>query len=391
MNICHVITRLIVGGAQENTVLTCRGLAERGHRVTLIAGPETGAEGSLWPDAERFGGEAIRLDSLRRAVSPWYDFRARAQLIDLFGKLRPDVVHTHSSKAGILARSAARAAQVPFVVHTIHGMSFNRTQSPTTQWIYRVLERRAARYTHAIVTVADAMIEQSVAAGIAPRNRFTTIRSGMETDRFAPNAQHRTRLRENWPFPPDCVIAGTVARLFENKGYDDLIAAMPAAVAACPNLRFVWIGDGPHRERYLQRLVELNLRDRVHLTGLIPPTELPFVLSGLDFVAHASRWEGLARVLVQALLTELPVISFDNDGAPEVVTPGVTGILVPMGDTQRLGRGMIELTKDPDLRRSMGAAGRAACLDRFDWRRMVDEIEQLYAARIAQCRHARHT
>lgn len=390
MNICHVITRLIVGGAQENTILTCRGLAERGHHVTLIAGPETGAEGSLWPDAEQFGGEAICLDSLRRAVSPWNDFRARAQLIDLFRKLRPDVVHTHSSKAGILARSAARAAQVPLVVHTIHGMSFNRTQSPTTQWIYRVLERRAARYTHAIVTVADAMIEQSVAAGIAPRDRFTTIRSGMETDRFAPNPKHRIRLRESWPFPPDCVIAGTVARLFENKGYDDLIAAMPAAVAACPNLRFVWIGDGPHRERYLQRLVELNLRDRVHLTGLIPPADLPSVLAGLDFVVHASRWEGLARVLVQALLTELPVISFDNDGAPEVVTPGVTGILVPMGDTQRLGQGMIELATDPDLRRRMGAAGRTACLDRFDWRRMVDEIEQLYVARMSQ-RHARRT
>lgn len=383
MNICHVITRLIVGGAQENTILTCRGLAEHGHRVTLIAGPETGAEGSLWTEAERFGGEIVRLDSLRRAVSPWHDFQARKQLVRLFCEIRPDVVHTHSSKAGIVARSAARAARVPLVVHTIHGMSFNRTQSNAVQWVYRVLERRAARHTHAIVTVADAMIDQSVSAAIAPRDHFTTIRSGMETDRFGPAPQHRARRRKSWPFPPDCVIAGTVARLFENKGYDDLIAAMPAAVAACPNLRFVWIGDGPHRERYLQRLVELNLRDRVHLTGLIPPTELPSVLAGLDFVVHASRWEGLARVLVQALLTELPVISYDNDGAPEVVSPGVTGILVPMGDTRRLGQGIVDLATNSDLRRRMGAAGRAACLDRFDWRRMVEEIEKLYV-RLAQ-------
>ena len=144
MRICHVITRLIVGGAQENTVLSCRGLAERGHDVTLIAGPETGPEGSLWDKAEAAGCALVRVEAMRRAVRPNSDWRAARGLRHLFQQFRPDVVHTHSSKAGILGRWAAAKAGVPVVVHTIHGMSFNRTQGPAAYHLYRWLERRAA-------------------------------------------------------------------------------------------------------------------------------------------------------------------------------------------------------------------------------------------------------
>ena len=195
LRICHVITRLIIGGAQENTVLTCRGLAERGHHVLLVAGPETGPEGSLWEAARASGCDVEVLDNLRRAVVPGRDWHALRDLTALYRRWRPDVVHTHSSKAGILGREAAARARVPVVVHTIHGMSFNRTQSAGRQALYRWLERRAARQTHAIVTVADAMIDQSAAAHIAPRDRFITVRSGMETDRFTPDPAERDRQR----------------------------------------------------------------------------------------------------------------------------------------------------------------------------------------------------
>src|SRR5262249_3125429 len=151
------------------------GLHEHGHRVTLIAGPETGPEGSLWPQAQAIGCEVIKLDSMRRSINPLHDGRTRRDLRKLFERLRPDVVHTHSSKAGILGRFAAKAAGVPHVVHTIHGMSFNRTQRALTRFVYRTLERRAARCTDMFVTVADAMIEQSVAARLGPRERFVTI------------------------------------------------------------------------------------------------------------------------------------------------------------------------------------------------------------------------
>jgi len=399
MRICHVITRMIIGGAQENTLLTCVGLRDRGHDVVLVAGPETGPEGSLWPQVEAAGLRHIVVPDLRRAASPWRDGRCLRRLRSLFRELGCQVVHTHSSKAGILGRLAARprsgrppsrlpvdqeftdggsSPPAPIVVHTIHGMSFNRTQPAAVRTLYRVLERRAARVTDAFVSVADAMTDQAVAAGLAPRERFVTIHSGMQTERFAPDPAARARVRREWGVPDEAVVVGTIARLFRNKGYEQILEAMPGMVRPCPDLHFVWVGDGRDRPAYEQRLIQSGLRDRVHLTGLVPPETIPSLLCGFDIVLHASQWEGLARALPQALLTEVPVVSFDNDGAPEVVIPDVTGALVPLGDTAGLATGVTRLASSPELRRRLGVEGRRRCLDLFDHRRMVEQIEALY-------------
>jgi glycosyltransferase involved in cell wall biosynthesis len=378
MHICHVITRLIVGGAQENTILTCRGLVERGHRVTLVAGPQTGPEGTLWAQASKTGCELITAQSLRREVGPLSDWRARRELRKIFERIQPDVVHTHSSKAGILGRFAAARAGVPVIVHTIHGMSFNRTQPLFVRTLYRWLERRAARYTTAFVSVADAMTDQAVAAGIAPRHRFVTIRSGIEIDRFVPCSESRERFRRQWGVTNDEIVVGTIARLFENKGYEDIIAAMPGAVMREPRLRFVWIGGGANRARYERKLEALGLRDRVHLVGLIEPDQVACQLNGFDIVLHASRWEGLPRAVVQGLLTGVPAISLDNDGAPEVVIPGETGILVPFGDIKRLADAIVTLAADADMRRALGDRGRIRCTRMFDCREMVAQLDRLY-------------
>ena len=379
MKICHVITRLIIGGAQENTILTCRGLVDLGHEVTLVAGPETGPEGSLWDDARRSGCDIVTVESLGRAVRPLRDVRARRALAHLFRQLQPDVVHTHSSKAGIIGRSAAYTANVPVVVHTIHGMSFNRTQSPWTYALYRSLERLAAKRTSALITVADSMIDQAVRARVAPRDRFITIRSGMRTDRYERDVEVRAALRRDWGVSDGEVVVGTVARLFEHKGYEEIIAAMPDMVRRVPGIRFVWVGDGSHRGRYEGFLRRLGLRDRVHMTGLVPSDDAAKQINGFDILLHASRWEGLPRVLVQGLLTEVVPVSFDNDGAPEVVVPNETGLLAPFGDTGRLAAAVATLATDPDLRARLGCAGRRRCVELFDWRTMAREIETVYA------------
>jgi len=378
MKIVHVITRLIIGGAQENTVLTCRGLVDRGHEVTLVAGPETGPEGSLWPQAEASGANLIKVDSMRRAIRPIRDWRAVRDLRRVFRDVNPDVVHSHSSKAGIIAREAARAVGETRIVHTIHGMSFNRTQSGFPRWLYRALERRAGRVTDAFVSVADAMSNQAVEAGIAPRERFTTIYSGMETDRYAPSAACRRRVRQEWGVSDGDIVIGTVARLFENKGYEEVMAAMPDVLRRVPQAKFVWVGDGAQRGVYERRLTQMGLRDRVHLTGLVPPDEVSNLMNGFDIVLHASRWEGLPRALVQGFLAEKPAVSFDNDGAPEVVFPNETGMLVPFGDSARLADAVVELALDENKRMTFGRCGRVLCLERFDWQRMVEQIEEIY-------------
>ncbi len=378
MRIAHLITRLIIGGAQENTVLTCEGLQARGHEVTLITGPETGPEGSLLEEVRSAAFDVVVVDELRRSIRPWRDLKALGRLAALLGELRPDVVHTHSSKAGILGRLAAARAQVPMIVHTIHGMSFNRTQAWPVRQTYRLLERLAARHTHRILTVADAMAAQAVQARIAPPDRFITVYSGMRTDWFDPATCDRAAIRTRLGLQDRHVAVGTVARLFRNKGYEQLIPAMDRAARQNPDLRFVWVGDGAQRRHYEYELERLGLRDRVVLTGLLPPREVATVLAGIDLLVHASQWEGLPRAAVQALLMGKPVVSFAIDGAPEVVRPGQTGLLVPLNDRQALARAILELAANPGLRERMGRAGRQLCLRRFDAGVMVEAIERVY-------------
>jgi glycosyltransferase involved in cell wall biosynthesis len=257
-------------------------------------------------------------------------------------------------------------------------MSFNRTQSAPVRAVYRALERRAARYTHAFISVADAMTAQAVAGGMAERERFTTIYSGMETDRFAPDAELRNRTRAEWGVGPADVVVGTIARLFRNKGYEEIIAAMPGMVREAGSLRFVWVGDGQDRPRYERELTRIGLRERVHMTGLVLPERIPALLAGFDILVHASKWEGLPRAIPQAMLMEVPVVSFDNDGAPEVVTPGVTGELVPFGDVPGLAAAVGRLADSADERQRLASAGRGRCLEMFDHREMVRQIEELY-------------
>lgn len=378
MKICHVITRLIIGGAQENTLLTCEGLAARGHDVTLVAGPTTGPEGSLVTRAKNGRYAYVELPSLVRQVSPLHDLRALRALRNLFRSLAPDVVHTHSSKAGILGRLAAAQADVPMIIHTVHGMSFNRTQPRWVQSLFARAERVCAARTHRILCVADAMTAQCLAARIGRPEQFQTIYSGMDVSSFDPSRFDPAAVRRELGLPSSAVVVASIARLFRNKGYELLIPAMSRAAAADPRLRFLWIGDGADRPRYEAELDRLGLRRRTTLVGLVPPDAVPRLLCAADLLAHASLWEGLPRAVVQALLMERPAVSFDLDGAPEVVRPGETGILVPSGDADALADAIVRLAADEPLRRSMGAHGRALCLERFDHRAMVTQIEQAY-------------
>ncbi len=378
MRICHVITRLIIGGAQENTLLTCEGLHDRGHDVLLLAGPDTGPEGSLWDRATSHAYRTAVIDSMHRAIRPWSEWRAARELRRAYTQFKPDIIHTHSSKAGILGRFAARSLPNCAIVHTIHGMSFNRTQPEWVRRIYAGLERRAARYTSRIVSVADAMTDQAVAAGIAPRARFTTIYSGMQTEWFTPDEDKRRTARRKWGANDEHIVVGTVARLFRNKGYEQLIPAIADAAARDERLRFVWIGDGASRDSYLDQLSRVGLRDRITLTGLLPPDEVADSMQGFDMLVHCSQWEGLPRSAVQALLLEIPAVSFAIDGAPEVLIDGETGKLVPLNDIYALSAAILHLVGNPQARRSMGRAGRVRCLSMFNHNYMVDRLESLY-------------
>src|SRR5687768_2418292 len=184
MRITHIITRLIIGGAQENTLLSCEGQHDRGHDVTLITGPAIGPEGSLMERAQNYGYRVIIVDEMLRSILPVKDFRTYRRITKLLEQIKPDVVHTHSSKAGIIGRWAADRAKAPVIVHTIHGLAFTASTSRMANAVYRRLEKQTAPLTTKIVCVADAMAEQSLRAGIGRAEQYVTVYSGMDTRPF---------------------------------------------------------------------------------------------------------------------------------------------------------------------------------------------------------------
>lgn len=378
MKIVHLITRLIVGGAQENTLLSCEGQHDLGHDVTLITGPAIGPEGSLLDRATHYGYKVEVIDDMVRAIKPWQDLRVYQRLVRRLRELDPDIVHTHSSKAGIIGRWAAHRARCRRIIHTIHGLAFTASTRKSVNAVYRMLEKRAAPITHKIVCVATDMATQSLAAGIGVRQQYVTVYSGMKIEPFLSPPVPRDAVRQSLGIKPDDIIVGTIARLFYMKGHDDLIAIAPDLCTRHPQLRFMWVGDGLLREQFEKRIDDLKLRDRFILTGLVPPTRIPELVGAMDILAHPSRREGLARALPQGQLAGCPAVTYDVDGNREGLIDSQTGYLIKPFDRHMLADRLSMLLSDPPRMRQMGLAGRDFAVKRFDTRVMVDSLQKVY-------------
>lgn len=384
MRVAHLIARLIIGGAQENTILNCQDLIrDYGDEVLLIAGPGLGPEGSLEADARARGIPIEVFSSLRRAIHPTRDIVAWRAIERTLAHFQPDVVHTHGGKCGLFGRVIASRQGVPAIVHTVHGAAFHPYQPAPARAFFRHCEKLAAAHCHAIISVADAMTEQQVAAGIAPREKFTTIYSGMEVEPFLNCGEHRQRVRRELGYRASDVVVGKVGRLFHLKGHADLIKAAEIACALEPNLKFLFVGDGILREPLHAQIVAARLTDRFTFTGLVAPRTIPELLAATDLVVHTSLREGLARVLPQALLAGKPVVGYDVDGAREVVEHDANGYLIKPGEIDGLATRIVELCESAELRDRLGANGRDQCRTRFDHREMTRQIRALYERLLA--------
>ena len=379
MRVAHVITRLILGGAQENTVLCCEDLLRiHGDDVLLVTGPPLGPEGSLLQRAEASGVPIRLIDSLRRAVNPWRDVQAYVQLKAVLRDFQPDVVHTHSAKGGMMGRPAGWSLGVPAVVHTVHGAPFHPYQSGLARAAIRLCERWAARRCHAMISVADRMTDLMVAGSVAPREKFTTIYSGMEVEPYLDSDRHRQRVRRELGYTPEQIVIAKVARLFHLKGHEYLVRAAEEVVRTVPDVRFLLVGDGILKDRIRRQIDAAGLSAHFQFTGLVPPERIPELLAASDLVVHASLREGLARVLPQALIAGKPVVSFDVDGAREVVLPNETGFLVAPRNATGLAAAITQLAAAPDLRCQLGQEGRRRFADVFRHEHMTAQIRQLY-------------
>jgi len=385
LKIVHIITRLILGGAQENTLITCKLLAQRGHDVTLITGPAIGPEGELFNQTKNQKYDVIVVPKLIRAICPLYDTISYFQIKRLLERLKPDIVHTHSAKAGILGRFAVYSLKgkwdqnLPAVVHTIHGLAFHPYQSRWLNKFYIAIEKSAAKRTDSFISVADAMTEQAAAVGIGRPERFITAYSAIEESDFLEpiSQERREEFRSKYGILKNAIVMVTIARLFMLKGHEYIIESAKQLSKQFDNAFWLFVGDGNLAESFKEQVRQLGLAEKIKFTGLLPPSQIPLVIQSSDILVHCSLREGLARTLPQAMLCGRPAVSFDVDGAKEVVNEN-TGRLIEPKSVEQLTKVCAELIEDKDLRDKLGRAGRDFVKEKFAPETMVDTIEVVY-------------
>ncbi len=377
IRVLHLITRLIIGGAQENTMLTAALLDPDRYAVDVISGPQTGPEGSLIEEVRARGIPLTIEPTLMREINPIKDLCALFALYRHIRRGRYAIVHTHSGKAGILGRWAARLAGVSVIIHTVHGWSHHDCQHPLVRRLFVLLEQITAPITDKLIVVSSRNTEKGLADGIATPEKYITIRSGIDLDRFRHPNRPREAVRAELGIPRDAPVAGTVTRLSPQKAPLDFVAAAARVAGQWPDVHFVVVGDGPLRADVEAAMAAQGLTERIHLTGL--RRDVPDLMHSFDVFALTSLWEGLPRVLPQAMAAGLPIIATDADGNAEVVVDGVNGYLVPRGDVAALAERMAHLLRDPAQRSQMGQAGRKRVIE-FGVHKMVEDIATLYEA-----------
>jgi len=351
-------------------------------QVEVLCGPQTGSEGSLIEEARSHSIPLTILPNLVRQVSPLHDLRALSSLVAHMRRGRYTIVHTHSSKAGILGRLAARLAGVPVIVHTVHGWSFHDYMSPIVRQTYILLERWMASLSQALIVVARRDIEKGLRQNIGSEGQYHLIRSAIPLEEFDPARYDCQSVRRELGIPASAVVVGNVGRFSDQKNPLDWVNVAAQVARTSPNVHFLLIGDGPLRPQVEAKLAEEGLSERTTLTGL--RRDVPSLLAAMDVFMLTSLWEGLPRVIPQAMAMGLPVVANRADGTQEVIQDGVSGYLLTPAYTTDMAMRIIELIADPLLRREMGAKGRLFAVREFDLRQMVAQIERLYEDLISQ-------
>ncbi len=372
--VLHILTRLELGGAQWNTVLSVEDQCRRGYDAWLLAG-----EGELSDEARRrLGNRWISCGALVREIVPTRDAQALGVVSEHLRRLRPHLVHTHSSKAGIVGRWAAWRAEVPVIVHTAHGWGFHRGQGRASYEAFRWIEKLTAAKTDRIVVVADSDRVQALAQGVGMPEQYVLIRSGIAAPKVPCAPDLRRERRAAWGVPDDGILVAWIGNFKPQKDPLVMASVVQQALARDARLRFLIVGDGPMRDA-VTRL--LGAEPRATICGWRRDTGE--ILEAADMLLHTALHEGLPRVILEAAVRGVPSVSTNVDGIPEILTDGVTGVLTEPGDVNGLVAGVCRLAGDPDLRARCGAASRAAFRDEFRVETMLEQLDALYRERLA--------
>ncbi len=382
IRIARVITRLNIGGPAQQATLLTAGLDPARFRSTLITGSVARGEGDFSPAARARGVEPVVIPALGRAIHPARDLVALARLAGSLRRLRPDLVHTHTAKAGTLGRLAALLTGVPAVVHTFHGHVLEGYFGPALSRLFLRIERAMARITDRIIVLSPRLRDRLLAMGIGRPEQVEVIPLGLDLSRFLGIPRQGKDLRTALRIPDGAPLLGIVGRLVPIKDHPTLFLALASLTGPGRAAHLLVVGDGEERQR-LERLVRhLGLGPRVHFLGW--RNDLEAILGGLDVLICASQNEGTPVALIEAMAAGVPVLSTDVGGVGDLVAHGETGWLVPPGDPLALAQGIQRLLADPDLRRHLAAAARPVVLERYDAKGLIHRMEALYEGLIVE-------
>jgi glycosyltransferase involved in cell wall biosynthesis len=387
IKVLRVIARVNMGGPALHVAYLTAGLRDRGYDTTLVAGSLARGEDSMEFVADELGVEVVRLPGLRRDISPVRDVLAVWRLAQVIRRERPVILHTHTAKAGAVGRLAALLAggsRPPIVVHTFHGHVLRGYFGPLRSFGFRLLERWLARVTTALIAVSPEVRDDLVELGVAPRGQFTVVRLGIELEQRVDDLNGRDETRRVLGIGPDRFTVGWIGRMTGVKRTGDVLLAFKQLRDRGVDATLCLVGDGPERDHVERRAHELGIMRNTLFLGY--QEEVAPFYAAFDAMILPSGNEGTPVSAIEALAAGRPVVATRVGGVPDVVRDGEDGFLVERGDVDELAGALARLAGDPALRRRMGAAGRERVLARYGVDRLVDDVDRLYRALLADRR-----
>ena len=374
--VVHIVTRLDFGGAQQNTLYTVEHLDAQRFETVLLCGPG----GRLDERADHLAEKGVRvrfIEDLVREISPLRDCIAYFQLYAALKREKPDIVHTHSSKAGILGRIAAQAAGVPVIIHTFHGFGFHEHMRRPVRAFYVLHERIAAALCRKLIFVSRANMDYARAYGIGNEAQYELIRSGVALSALPAVIKGKSSKRRELGLPEQGPLITTIGNLKPQKNFQDFLNAARSTHEKCPDAVFAFVGDGPGRGEFLRQIKNLGLEGRAFLLGW--RADAPDILAASDIFFLTSLWEGLPRSLVEAMKSGLPCVAYAVDGVMDLIVDGRNGYIAAPKDWETAANRLMELIHDENLRKTIGRAAQASVGPEFDIDNMVRRQEELYA------------
>jgi glycosyltransferase involved in cell wall biosynthesis len=381
IRVLRVIARLNMGGPALHVAYLSSGLRSRGYETTLVAGSLALGEESMAGVAGELGVPVVTVPELHREISPLRDLRAVYHVADLIRRQRPDILHTHTAKAGAIGRLAAMLAgdaRPPIVVHTFHGHVLRGYFDPVRSTFFRLLERSLARRTTALVAVSPEVRDDLVGLGVAPREKFTVIRLGIELDERVGSGRNGLgpETRRVLGVAETRFVVGWIGRMTGVKRTDDVLLAVRGLRERGVDAVLCMVGDGPDRDAVEQRAHDLDIVRHCLFVGY--QDEVAPYYAAFDALILPSANEGTPVSAIEALAGGRPVVATRVGGVPDVVRDGVDGFLVEPGDVDAMADRLAALAGDPELRARMGAAGRERVIERYSVERLLDDTDRLY-------------